>query len=406
MYDIIEQHRIQDQILMERLETVLPKIMRETGTECWVIASREYNEDPMFKHIVPSMYPHARRMTILVFSMKDDVLDRISVSFPDQFLDRYYRHDFDRTKETQMHALARVLHELDPAKITLNISDSYAYTDGLSAGLYRVFMKELPGDLTSRFTSNDQAGIRLMETRTETELKYYPEVMDLALQIISDAFSPKVIHPGVTTCRDVMDFMIRRVNELGITTWFNPDIDLQNSTGMHGEETVIQKGDLLHCDFGIEYMNMRTDTQRLCYVRKDGETEAPEELRTALARNNRFQDIVREQMKVGKTGNEVFLDSIAQGKAEGLRPVLYTHPLGLFGHSCGPIIGLWTDQNPIYPAGELIVHEHTSYALELSIIEYLEMYGRDTYIFTEESVVLVNDHVDFLCEGREHFFLI
>ena len=210
----------------------------------------------------------------------------------------------------------------------------------------------------------------------------------------------------MTTCRDVMDFMIRRVNELGITTWFNPDIDLQNDTGMHGEETVIQKGDLVHCDFGIEYMNMRTDTQRLCYIRKDGELEAPEELRNALKRNNRFQDIVREQMKTGRTGNEVFLASIAQGKAEGIRPVLYTHPLGLFGHACGPTIGLWTDQNPIYPAGENVVHEHTSYALELSIIEYLEMYGRDTYIFTEESVVLVNDHVDFLCEGRDRFFLI
>lgn len=404
MYDIIRQNQIQDEITLERLEKVLPDVMRETDTEFWIIASREYNEDPMFHHIVPALYPTARRLTILVFA--DWGKDRISLSMPDAVLERFYVRDYDRENETQMQALERVIRKYDPQKITLNISGHFAYTDGLSAGLYRKLMNELPEDITKRFVSNDQAGIRFLERRTETELKYYPEVMKEALDIIEAAFSDDVITPGVTTCRDVMDFMIRRVNELGITTWFSPDIDLQNENGKQGEGTVIQRGDLLRCDFGITYMNMCTDTQRLCWVRKQPGDELPAELAEAMKRNNRFQDIVRENMKVGRTGNEVFLAAVREGKEEGIRPVLYSHPLGVFGHSCGPTIGLWNDQGPIYPAGENVVHEHTSYALELSTIEYLEMYQRDTWISTEESVVLVNGRVDFLGEGRERIKVI
>ncbi len=404
MYDIIRQNQIQDEITLERLEKILPDVMRETDTEFWIIASREYNEDPMFHHIVPALYPTARRLTILVFA--DYGKQRISLSMPDAVLERFYVRDYDRVNETQMQALERVIRKYDPKKITLNISDHFAYTDGLSAGLYKKLLNELPADITGRFAANDQAGIRFLERRTETELKYYPEVMREALDIIEAAFSDEVITPGVTTCRDVMDFMIRRVNELGITTWFSPDIDLQNEKGRQGEDTVIERGDLVRCDFGITYMNMRTDTQRLCWIRKQPGDELPAELAEAMKRNNRFQDIVRENMRVGRTGNEVFLAAVKQGKEEGIRPVLYSHPLGVFGHSCGPTIGLWNDQGPIYPAGENIVHEHTSYALELSTIEYLDMYKRDTWISTEESVVLVNDRVDFLGEGRERIKVI
>ena len=402
MYDIIEQYRIRDEILKERLDTILPAVMKETGTEFWLIASREYHEDPMFRHIVPAHYPTARRLTILVFAFENNELKKISVSMPDAALEKFYERDWDSQNETQFEALTRIIRRIDPTRITVNVSEhNYAYTDGLSHGLYLQMKKEMPEDIIARFCGSDEAGIRLMETRTKTELKYWPHVMETAGEIIEAAFSDEVITPGVTTCRDVMDFMTRRVNELGIVTWFEPTIDLQNETGMHGEETVIQRGDLLHCDFGIVYLNLCTDTQLLCYVLKEGESDVPAELKEALKRNNRFQDIVSENMQTGRTGNEVFLASIARGREEGLRPMLYTHPLGLFGHACGPTIGLYTNQNPIYPAGENQVNDLTGYALELNTTEYLEMYQRDTFIYTEESIVLIGGKAHYLQEGRE-----
>ena len=95
MYDIIEQYRIRDMILKERLDKVLPEVMKETGTEFWIIASREYNEDPMFRHIVPARYPTARRLTILIFAIENNELKKISVSMPDAALEKFYERDWD-----------------------------------------------------------------------------------------------------------------------------------------------------------------------------------------------------------------------------------------------------------------------------------------------------------------------
>lgn len=404
MYSIIEQNRIRDHMLRERLDTVLPAVMEETDTPFWLILCREYNEDPVFPFITPSLYPTARRLTILVFA--DYGRERISLSMPDDALDQYYRNDWNRKNETQIQALERVIRTYDPGKIAVNLSEDYAYTGGLSAGLLKMLERELPREITERFVSSDTAGIRLLETRTDSELRYWPEVMKEALEIIGSAFSDEVIIPGVTTCRDVMDYMTEQVNRRGISCWFPPDIDLQNENGRQGEDTVIQRGDLLHCDFGITYLGLCTDTQRLCYVRKTPGEELPGELAAAMIRNNRFQDIVRSQMQDGCTGNEVFLESVRKAREEGIRPMPYSHPLGLFGHGCGPTIGLWNDQGPVYPSGENRIHDRTGYALELSTIEYLDMYKRDTYIFTEESVVHVNGNTDFLIEGRDRIKVI
>ena len=300
-----------------------------------------------------------------------------------------------------MEALRDLLYRLDPKEIGIDCSEDFALADGLSAGVYRTLMKELPQDLTDRFVSAEQLVIRVIETRTESEKKIYPEVVDTAMKIIDEAFSDSVIIPGVTTCRDVMDFMAQKVNDLGIATWFDPDINLQNEKGWQEEDTVIQKGDLVHCDFGITYMTLNTDHQRNVYILKDGEEELPQELKEAMKRNNRFQDIVRENMKAGVSGNDVFVQSVRQGKEEGIRPMLYTHPLGLFGHSAGPTIGLYTDQNPQPVRGDLKVYDNTAYALELNTLEYMEMYQRDTYLYTEESVLFENGEVRFLAPGRD-----
>ena len=407
MYRLKEQYEIADRMLKERLEMVLPKVMEECGIECWLIACKEYNEDPIMKFITPSHFPTARRLSIFLFYHKGETTRYISVSRPDPELAKFYERQYDVKNETQMEALTRVLRELDPKNIAIDVSEEdYAYTDGLSHSLYERFKQELPADLTDRFVSSDLLGIRYLETRTETELQYYPEVMAEAMEIIEAAFSDEVIVPGKTTCRDVMDFMEQKVNDKGLTVWFPATIDLQRKGGMFEEDTVIERGDLLHCDFGIVYFNLCTDTQRLCYVAKEGETELPEELKKAMERNNLFQDIVRKNMAKELTGNEVFDLSIKEGEEAGLRPKLYSHPCGLFGHSAGPTIGLWDHQQGDIAHGELKIHPDTSYALELSIIEYLEMYEQDTFIFTEETVVYHDGEVSFLAPDRNRIKVI
>ena len=405
MLNLVDQNCIKDEILAERLE-LAESLMKESGVDAWIIASREYNEDPLFHALTPAHFPTARRITLLVLGFENGKYVKYCVNLPDTELEKYYTQDYDRHNETQMEALTRVLTRMNPSNIAINVSDHYAYTDGLSVGLYRLMMKELPKEFTDKFISADGIGVRLLETRTQKELEVYPMVMKEAMDIISKTFSEENIIVGKTTCTDLMNFMKQETNNRGIYTWFDSTIDLQRHDGMHTGDTVIEKGDLLHCDFGIRYLNLCTDTQRLCYVLKDGEEEIPEELQKAFARNNRFQDIVRNHMKLGKTGNEVFVASLEQGKQEGLRPMLYTHPLGFHGHAAGPMIGLFTDQRPQPVKGDLKLHNHTGYALELNTCEHLDMYGRDIYLFTEESVIFIDNEVHFLAENRDQMYKV
>ena len=404
MKTIVEQNLIKDEILKERLE-MAGQMMKEADVEAWLVLSREYNEDPLFHALTPAHFPTARRITILVLSQKNGVCENWSVSMPSVELEEYYKRDYDMKSESQMDALTRVLRRIDPNKIAIDVSDHFAYTDGLSVGLYRMMMNGLPKDLTDRFVSADDVGIRVLETRTPKEREVFPEVMKVAMDIIARTFSDEVIVPGKTTCRDLMNYMEQEVNNLGIEYWFEPTIDLQRHDGMHTEDTVIERGDLLHCDFGVRYLNLCTDTQRLCYVLKEDETEIPQELLDAFKRNNRFQDIVRETMKIGRSGNDVFEESIDKAKAEGIRPMLYTHPLGFHGHAAGPTIGLYSNQNRIPVKGDLLIHNYTGYALELNTTEYLNMYQRETYLYTEESVLLVDDEVHFLAPDRDKIFV-
>ncbi|MDO4198555.1 MAG: M24 family metallopeptidase [Erysipelotrichaceae bacterium] len=400
MYTFVEQKHIKDLFLKERIE-LIGSILKEEDIDAWLILSKEYNEDVVFPFLVPADYYHARRITALLFTHKDGVTDAISMSLPDENLEKYYHREYDFKTEDLYEALTRELDKINPNKIALNYSQNFAFADGLSTGLYKELCEKLPERLTSKFVSSENVAIRVLETRTASELKYYPEVMKVAMDVIDEAYSDKVITPGKTTLRDVMDFMDSKVNSLGISCWFESTVNLQNEKGFFEEDTVIQKGDLLHCDFGITYLHLNTDTQRLCYILKDDEDELPESLKTAMKNNNRFQDIVRSCYKVGKTGNDVFLEALEKGKAEGLRPVLYTHPLGLHGHAAGPIIGLYTNQNPIPVRGDLKLHDSTGYALELTTIEYVEHYGCDIRMMTEESVVYKDGEVYFLAENRD-----
>lgn len=161
--------------------------------------------------------------------------------------------------------------------------------------------------------------------------------------------------------------MMQRVKDLGLDYWFEPTVDLQRP-GLDNPRYfgVIEKGDLLHCDFGIRYLNICTDTQRLAYVAKDDEDNIPQDLLDGMKINDRFQDIVASMMADGKSGNDVLMDSLNQAKEEGIEAVLYSHPCNIYGHGPGTTIGLWNNQNRIPIKGDILMSYDTTYALELN----------------------------------------
>lgn len=397
-----EQYALKDQCLKERLEIILPQVMEDADVDMWIVASKEYHEDPTFKAMVPAEYLTARRITMFAFSKEADGIHRYSLSMPDKSVAKFYESKWQFGKEDQMVALKRLIEEKDPKRIALNMSKEFAVCDGFSIGLYQMFKESLGEDIMNKMVNDDLLAMKFMEIRTPTELKLMPEVMSVAHDIMERMYTTDVIKPGITTTNDLEWFMKEEVNKLGLTYWFEPTMDLQRKNGDESryDSCVIQKGDLLHCDFGIYYMNMCTDTQRLGYVAKDDEDTMPQYLLDGMKVGNRFQDIVRENMIVGRTGNEVFEAAMKQAKEESIQAMLYSHPCNMYGHGPGPTIGLFSNQNAIPIKGDVKLSNNTVYALELNVKV------DDYYYFLEETVALTDDGVNFLYKDRDKITFI
>ena len=400
-----EQYELRNQCLKERLETILPRVMMESEADLWLHASKEYNEDPTFRALTPAQYPTARRITMFAFVKDGEDVIRYSLSMPDEHLNAFYTPYWQFGKESQMDALKRLLEEVDPKKIAINASVDFAFGDGLSMGIYTTLLKELDEKWLDRMISDDHLAIKLMELRTPTERKLLPEVVEAAFSVMNAMYTSEVVEPDVTTTQDLEWFMMQKVKDMGLDYWFEPTMDLQREGSDDSHITgVIRRGDLLHCDFGIRYMNLCTDTQRLAYVAKEGEDAIPKDLANGMKVNNRFQDIVRGCMKAGKTGNEVLAEALAQAKEEGIEATLYSHPCNMYGHGPGPTIGLWNQQSAIPVKGDVELDNDTTYALELNV--KVPCKNKDYYIYTEETVLLDENGVKFLYEGRDQITLI
>lgn len=385
-----------DNILKDRFDNLLPSLMDNTGFDMWILISREYNEDPVLKTMLPATWLNARRRTIIIFyrNKEDNTIEKLAVArynFGDNIISAW-----DKEKEpNQWNRLMQLIEERNPKSIGLNYSDHFNICDGIVKTDYEAFMNNLPPDYKNKIKSAEKLAIGWVETRTELEMIIYNQLVDITHDIIAEAFSEKVITPGVTTTTDVEWWMRDKVTALGLETWFHPTVDVQRTTEELGnhlyafsnrpDDMVIIPGDLLHCDFGITYLRLNTDCQELAYVLKPNEKTPPKFLQDALKDGNRVQDIFTNNFETGKTGNQVLKESLEQGKREDLRPAIYTHPLGAYGHSSGTTLGMWDSQVGVPATGDYPLHENTVYAIELNTTVNIPEWNRDIRIMLEEA---------------------
>ncbi|WP_455542289.1 M24 family metallopeptidase [Intestinibacter sp.] len=402
---IKEQYKIKDICLKERLETIIPDVMGKSQCDAWIIASKEYNEDLVFDLLTPASYLNARRITMIVFIKDNESIKRFSLSLPDEDLNKYYLQYWNFGKEEQIEALNRLFDEYNPQKIAINISKNHTYADGLSYGLYQMLKEELKPEYVERFIVDEMLPIKTMEIRTATELTLYEELMKHAFSVIEETFSLDTITLGVTTTEDLEYFMMDRVTQRGLEYWFSPTIDkMREGSTIDRETGIIQKGDLLHCDFGIKYLNLCSDTQRLAYIAKDEEEDIPNWMKEGFKINDRFQDIVCSCMEENKSGNDVLIDSLEMAKKENIEACLYTHPCNIYGHGPGPTIGLWNNQNRIPIKGDITMSYDTVFALELNT-KYNHN-GINYTFFSEETISFTKEGVKFLYPGRENIYFL
>ena len=413
-----ERARVVDEILEDRLTNLLPSLMDETSIDMWVIISREYNEDPVLKTMLPATWLNARRRTILLFyrNAKKNTIEKLAVARYN--VGKSIVSAWDKEKEpNQWKRLMQLIEERNPTKIGLNFSKDFNIADGLVKTDYEEFMQNLPKKFHSKVTSAQQLAARWIETRTEREMVIYNQLVSITHGIIAEAFSEKVITPGITTTTEVEWWMRQKVTNLGLETWFHPTVDVQRSkTEMKNhlysfsnrpDRMVILPGDLVHCDFGITYLRLNTDCQELAYVLKPEEKEAPKFLIDALKKGNKVQDFLTQNMVKGRTGNEILAKSLAAAKAEGLHPSIYTHPLGLYGHSAGTTIGMWDSQEGVNKAdgNAYPLNTNTVYAIELNTSVTIPEWKRDIRIMLEEAGFYGEDGFRYV-NGRQTELLL
>jgi hypothetical protein len=398
------QMEVRNRWLEERLETVLPGVMSREGVDMWIVAAREYNEDPVIMTLLPEPSMAARRRTILVFSQKPDgTLDRLT-------LDRYgfgkfYQSSWNPDTEEQYACLGRIVRERDPHTIGINTSDTFAFGDGLTHNEYLQLAAAIGDDYMDRVTGVEKVTVGWLERRIQPELTVYPGITEIGHAIIAEAFSSRIIQPGITTTDDVVWWMRETMQSLGLRAWFMPTIDIQAPgepfEKKEGKRKLILPGDLLHCDMGFYYLGLATDQQQNAYILKPGETDAPAGLKAALADGNRLQDIHIQAMRPDRTGNDVLKDALAQAKIEGINATIYSHPLGYHGHAAGPTIGLWDQQGGVPGRGDYPLFDDTCYSIELNAKkEVPEWDGQLLQIALEEDAVLTGGKVSWL-NGRQ-----
>ena len=412
-----ERAALKDEILANRFNELLPELMDENGIDMWVIIAREYNEDPVMRTMLPATWLNARRRTILVFYRDKDLgtIEKLAVARYD--VGKNIQSAWNKEKQPdQWQALVNIIEERNPEKIGINTSSYFNIADGLVKTDYDAFKEALPLELEQKLVSAEGLAIAWIETRTEKEMELYNTLVQITHDIIDEAFSTAVIEPGKTTTDDVVWWLRQKVTDLGLSTWFHPTIDAQRneealkshiSSFSKGEANkVIFPGDLLHCDFGITYIGLNTDCQQHAYVPKQGETAVPIYLVEAFKKGNRVQDIFTGNFAEGRSGNETLLNSLSEAKKEGLRPSIYTHPLGTYGHSAGTTFGMWDSQDGVPVNGDYPLHINTVYAIELNTTVFIEQWNRDIRIMLEEAGFFGPEGFRYVNQRQERIKLV
>ncbi len=377
-----ERAEVINSILDWRLDNILPKIMRREGVELWLVICFEYDEDPIYMSLVPQPIMCARRLSILLFHDSKEGFKKLTANWHgagsagSMYTSIFGREQRAKGATAQFTAVANYIRKNDPKTIGINYAEHWDYVDDFSHGLglsafHKVLLEEaLDPEYKERLVSAEKVCIGWYETRSPRELSIYRHICGIGHDLIKEFFSNAVITPDVTTTDDVVWWIRQRITDLGLDTWFQPSISIRRSPAdekIYGRgDRVIRRGDLLHCDVGIRYLDLCTDMQHNAYVLRAGEEDAPEGLRELLRKGNRIQEILLSEFREGRKGNDILRGALQKATAEDLGPRIYTHPIGFYGHGSGMMLGMTEKQEFVPGTGEHPLYPVTVYSIELS----------------------------------------
>ncbi|MBX7055320.1 MAG: M24 family metallopeptidase [Pyrinomonadaceae bacterium] len=407
-----EQMDVREQWLEKRLGGLLLPMMKRHGIEMWIVVNEEFHPDPVTEYLVPPI-PMVGRRDFFIFIDRGERVERIAiVRYLEERLKKHYKV-LNPSRADVAQALRRIVDERSPKTIALNYGGSRGQQNGLTYDGYKFLAETLGPANEKKFVPATRLLTDYFDTRVADELVHYEKAV-LATDVITRrAFSNEIINPGKTTVGDVRWWMMEQVNKLGLDIWFQPDLRVQREAQTTGaaqqfletadEALILERGDLIHVDFGLIYMGLSTDWQKHGYILKSGERDAPAGLKTALKNTNRLQDILLSIGQAGMTGSELYDKTMAECKKQGIDAMIYSHPIGAQGHGLGASIdfrkSLGGDED------RFRIGSFTSIELNTST-NIAEWNGQKVTIMAEDDAVMTKSGFKFIRPRQTEFYLI
>lgn len=412
---LTEELALREGWIAQRHAQLLP-MMRRHGVSMWIVVTEEFHEDPMIPVMVTPR-PLAGNRDLFVFVDAGDagLVAYALTAYTEENLRKLFQTPFEPTRrDWQKAALAKVVEDHAPQTIAIAHQGLRGHDRSLTHASYQ-FLREVLGDeAQKKFIPAAPLIEEVADTRLESEKEHYRRLVQLTSDIVQKLFSDATITPGKTTIGDVRRALFDEVGRQGFGLWFQPDLRLQRagvpnpmSRGFLAvalEDQVIQRGDLLHVDFGIVGLGLSTDFQRMAYVLREGETEPPAGLTAALANTHALQDAMMSAALPGKSSAAVYEEAMAAMKARGIEAMLYSHPLGFHGHALGPAIDFRAaaqrdSPRPLRSGSYVAVELNTQTAVP-------EWNGQKVYMMEEDPAHLTEQGFQFFVPRQERLILI
>jgi Xaa-Pro aminopeptidase len=392
-------------LIQEKVNQAI-EILKEQGTDLWLTFVRETSgvRDPVLDFLIgPNdlTWPSALILTrkgetiAIIGNLEKDAVQRLNV------FNEIIGYD-----AAVSQPLRDTITRLNPNQIAVNTSKNNVHADGLTHSMYEFLQEYLARTpYADRLVSAEPIINAMRGRKTPTELARIRKAVEITDEIYQKTFD--FIKVGMTEIQ-IGEYMHQLAREYGVgLAWPAENCPAVNSgpdspVGHNGPtEIKIERGHLIHFDFGVKYEDYCSDIQRVAYVLREGETEAPPEVQRGFLTIRTAIEKSREFMKAGVTGNSIDVISREIITDSGYPEYLYAlgHQLGRVAHDGGALLGPLWEKYGDSPNQKL--EEGQVYTIEPGLT--VSKYG---YMGIEEDVVMTEKGAEYFTEPQREIVLI
>lgn len=412
-----EQMAVREQWLEKHHRLILP-MMREHGIDMWIVVNEEFHNDPLTEFVAPPR-PYAGNRDFFVFiDSGQNGLRKIAVTgYAEDNLKKFFEAPDDPRPAEKV--LPELYQQYKPRKIALSYGAKRGVQRSLTYDTYNFIAQKMGADAAQHFVPAADLIEDYLDTRIPEEFETYKQMVRLTDSLTRRGLSSEVIKPGQATVGDLRRWFYDQLGNYGVSTWFQPDLRVQrrgmkNDTSrgflaVAPESRVIQRGDVVHVDFGITYMGLNTDWQKVAYVLRDGETDVPAGLKRALKNTNELQDaLTLRAARPARLAGEVYDQAMQEMKSKGIEARIYSHAIGNQGHGLGPGIDFRSAKRADLGENQGKRLRKGSYtSIELNTLTPVpEWDNQKVYVMEEDDAYLTEDGFKFFIPRQEEWYLV